>query len=114
MCLRLSRGLLIPKELERSHVPSWSTRLDYPSAVQADIDETCVYARAGSLRCTLRVQDQLGRVQLGLSSAWRSKIHQSGWRFNQIICIARGGLRVADVLSRIFEPLLAILSTHSY
>ncbi|HSU44632.1 MAG TPA: phosphoribosyltransferase, partial [Casimicrobiaceae bacterium] len=29
-------------------------------------------------------------------------VHESGFRFNQIICIARGGLRVGDVLSRIF------------
>ena len=42
------------------------------------------------------------------------QVHESGWRFNQIICIARGGLRVGDVLSRIFELPLAILSTHSY
>jgi len=41
-------------------------------------------------------------------------VHESGWRFNQIICIARGGLRVGDVISRIFELPLAILSTHSY
>jgi len=42
------------------------------------------------------------------------QIHESGWRFNQVICIARGGLRVGDVLSRIYELPLAILSTHSY
>lgn len=42
------------------------------------------------------------------------KVHQAGYRFNQIICIARGGLRVGDVLSRIFNQPLAILSTHSY
>lgn len=42
------------------------------------------------------------------------QIHESGWGFNQIVCIARGGLRVGDVLSRIFESPLAILSTHSY
>ncbi len=41
-------------------------------------------------------------------------IHESGWQFNQIVCIARGGLRVGDVLSRIYEIPLAILSTHSY
>jgi len=41
-------------------------------------------------------------------------VHESGFRFNQIICIARGGLRVGDVLSRIYEQPLAILSTHSY
>jgi hypoxanthine phosphoribosyltransferase len=41
-------------------------------------------------------------------------VHASGYTFNQIICIARGGLRVGDVLSRIYEKPLAILSTHSY
>jgi hypothetical protein len=41
-------------------------------------------------------------------------VHESGWKFNQVICIARGGLRVGDVLSRIYELPLAILSTHSY
>ena len=41
-------------------------------------------------------------------------VFESGFKFNQIICIARGGLRVGDVLSRIFEQPLAILSTHSY
>jgi hypoxanthine phosphoribosyltransferase len=41
-------------------------------------------------------------------------VYQSGFDFNQIICVARGGLRVGDVLSRIYEKPLAILSTHSY
>ena len=41
-------------------------------------------------------------------------VHESGFEFNQIICIARGGMRVGDVLSRIYERPLAILSTHSY
>jgi len=41
-------------------------------------------------------------------------IHASGWRFNQIVCIARGGLRVGDTLSRIFKLPLAIISTQSY
>jgi hypoxanthine phosphoribosyltransferase len=42
------------------------------------------------------------------------QVHQSGWQFNQIICIARGGLRVGDVISRIYDLPLAILSTSSY
>jgi hypoxanthine phosphoribosyltransferase len=42
------------------------------------------------------------------------RIHEAAWAFNQVICIARGGLRIGDVLSRIFEQPLAILSTHSY
>jgi uncharacterized protein len=43
-----------------------------------------------------------------------AKIHQSGWEFDQILCLARGGLRVGDILSRIFDCPLAILSTSSY
>jgi hypoxanthine phosphoribosyltransferase len=41
-------------------------------------------------------------------------VHQSGWPFNQIVCIARGGLRVGDTLSRIFKLPLAVISTQSY
>ncbi|RAM50728.1 phosphoribosyltransferase [Mastigocladus laminosus UU774] len=43
-----------------------------------------------------------------------AQIYQSGWEFNQIICIARGGLRVGDILSRIYKQPLAILATSSY
>jgi len=43
-----------------------------------------------------------------------SKIYQSGWEFNQIICLARGGLRAGDILSRIYNQPLAILATSSY
>ncbi len=42
------------------------------------------------------------------------KIYQSGWEFNQIVCLARGGLRVGDILSRIYRQPLAILSATSY
>ncbi|TAM89236.1 MAG: phosphoribosyltransferase [Candidimonas sp.] len=42
------------------------------------------------------------------------KIHESGWRFDKILCIARGGMRVGDVLSRIYEVPLGILATSSY
>jgi uncharacterized protein len=42
------------------------------------------------------------------------QVYESGWKFNQVICIARGGMRVGDVMSRIYELPLAILSTHSY
>lgn len=43
-----------------------------------------------------------------------AKIHQSNWQFNQIICLARGGLRIGDILSRIYKLPLAILATSSY
>lgn len=42
------------------------------------------------------------------------QIHQSGWQFDHILCLARGGLRVGDVLSRIFDQPLAILTASSY
>lgn len=42
------------------------------------------------------------------------KIHQSGWRADVILCLARGGLRPGDILSRIFDLPLGILSTSSY
>lgn len=42
------------------------------------------------------------------------KIYQSNWSFNQIICLAKGGLRVGDLLSRIYDVPLAILATSSY
>lgn len=42
------------------------------------------------------------------------KIHESKWEFNQIVCLAKGGLRVGDILSRLFDQPLAILATSSY
>jgi hypoxanthine phosphoribosyltransferase len=43
-----------------------------------------------------------------------AKIYQSGWDFQQIVCIAKGGLRVGDLLCRIYDKPLAILSVASY
>ncbi|HEY9875664.1 MAG TPA: phosphoribosyltransferase [Candidatus Obscuribacterales bacterium] len=43
-----------------------------------------------------------------------AKIYQSQWHFNQVVCLARGGLRVGDILSRIYKQPLAILSAKSY
>jgi len=42
------------------------------------------------------------------------KVANSGWEFDQILCLARGGMRPGDVLSRIFDKPLAIMSTSSY
>ncbi len=42
------------------------------------------------------------------------KIAASQWQFNQIICVARGGLRVGDILSRIFDRPLGIIAASSY
>jgi hypoxanthine phosphoribosyltransferase len=42
------------------------------------------------------------------------RVHQSGWEFDTILCLARGGMRPGDILSRIFDKPLAIMSTSSY
>ncbi len=42
------------------------------------------------------------------------QIYQSDWSFNQIVCLAKGGLRAGDILSRLFRQPLAILSASSY
>lgn len=42
------------------------------------------------------------------------KIHRSDWEFDTVLCLARGGMRAGDVLSRIFERPLAVMSTSSY
>ena len=42
------------------------------------------------------------------------QIYKDNCQFNQIICIAKGGLRVGDVFSRLFNIPLAILSVESY
>ncbi len=41
-------------------------------------------------------------------------IYQSGWEFDQIICLARGGVRIGDIFSRLYQKPLAILFTSSY
>ena len=50
----------------------------------------------------------------GLIEKLAIKVHQSGWEFDTILCLARGGLRPGDMLSRIFDKPLAIMSTSSY
>lgn len=42
------------------------------------------------------------------------QIYQSGWEFDRIVCIAKGGLRVGDILCRLFRKPLAIVSASSY
>ena len=50
----------------------------------------------------------------GLIEKLALKVHQSGWEFDTILCLARGGMRPGDILSRIFDVPLAIMSTSSY
>ncbi|MEL6787579.1 MAG: phosphoribosyltransferase family protein [Cyanobacteria bacterium J06607_15] len=42
------------------------------------------------------------------------KIYQSNWQFNHIVCLAKGGLRVGDILCRLYNKPLSVLSTASY
>ena len=42
------------------------------------------------------------------------KVWESGWSFDAILCLARGGLRVGDVMSRLFDRPLGVLFTSSY
>jgi hypoxanthine phosphoribosyltransferase len=42
------------------------------------------------------------------------EIDRSGWNFDQIVCLAKGGLRVGDILCRLFRQPLAILYASSY
>ena len=42
------------------------------------------------------------------------QVYESGYEFDAILCLARGGLRVGDVMSRIYERPLAILAASSY
>jgi hypoxanthine phosphoribosyltransferase len=41
-------------------------------------------------------------------------VRKSGWQFDAIVCLARGGLRVGDVFSRVFDKPLGVLFTSSY
>jgi hypothetical protein len=42
------------------------------------------------------------------------QVYDSGYRFDSLLCLARGGLRIGDVFSRVFDVPLAILATSSY
>jgi hypoxanthine phosphoribosyltransferase len=43
-----------------------------------------------------------------------SKVYESGYKFDSLLCLARGGLRVGDVISRVYDMPLAILAASSY
>jgi uncharacterized protein len=38
-----------------------------------------------------------------------AQIHRSGWAFDHVVCIARGGARVGDVIARAFRKPLSIV-----
>ncbi len=67
--------------------------------------------REGSAAPSLRVDwDEYYRLIEELAL----QIHQSGYEFDSLLCLARGGLRAGDVISRIFERSLGVLTVSSY
>ncbi|MBN9461906.1 MAG: phosphoribosyltransferase [Burkholderiales bacterium] len=42
------------------------------------------------------------------------QVWESGWSFDAVVCLARGGLRIGDVFSRLFDKPLGVLFTSSY
>lgn len=42
------------------------------------------------------------------------QVYESQWEFDVVLCLARGGLVAGNVLCRIFDKPLAVLSTSSY
>jgi hypoxanthine phosphoribosyltransferase len=42
------------------------------------------------------------------------RVYRSGYAFDALLCLARGGLRAGDVLSRIFGKPLGVLTVSSY
>jgi len=42
------------------------------------------------------------------------QVFDSGYRFDSLMCLARGGLRIGDVFSRLYDVPLAILAASSY
>ncbi|NBQ21753.1 MAG: phosphoribosyltransferase [Synechococcaceae bacterium WB6_3B_236] len=42
------------------------------------------------------------------------QLHSTAWEFDQIIALSRGGLRVGDLLSRVFDRPLVVMAASSY
>jgi hypoxanthine phosphoribosyltransferase len=42
------------------------------------------------------------------------QVYESGYKFDSLLCLARGGLRIGDVVSRVYDMPLAILAASSY
>lgn len=43
-----------------------------------------------------------------------AQVYESGYKFDAILCLARGGLRIGDIVSRVYDMPLAILAASSY
>ena len=51
---------------------------------------------------------------LGLCEQLVLKVADSGWEFDSLLCLARGGMRPGDIFSRVMSMPLHVLSTSSY
>lgn len=43
-----------------------------------------------------------------------ARVGASGWEFDLLLCLARGGMRPGDIFSRVYSKPLAIMTTSSY
>ncbi|MCF0253195.1 MAG: phosphoribosyltransferase [Duodenibacillus sp.] len=43
-----------------------------------------------------------------------ARVAKSGWKFDTLLCLARGGTRPGDIFSRVYGKRLGVLSTSSY
>ena len=43
-----------------------------------------------------------------------ARVGASGWEFDSLLCLARGGMRPGDIFSRVYSKPLAIMTTSSY
>lgn len=43
-----------------------------------------------------------------------ARVTESGWKFDSLLCLARGGMRPGDFFSRIYSVPLSVLTTSSY
>ncbi len=43
-----------------------------------------------------------------------ARVAESGWEFDSLLCLARGGMRPGDFFSRVYSKPLAIMTTSSY
>lgn len=93
----ISEHIRIHQPFERNNVLPFFTQdnpLDYK-------------IKEGDLKVTWEDYDKIG---LRLANI----IHKANWEFDQILCIARGGLPIGYMMSQIFKKSLAVISASSY
>ena len=45
----------------------------------------------------------MGRISQKTEELSNQRFMKMDWEFNQVVCIAKGGMRVGDVFARIFD-----------